>query len=195
MKPKYMCAAMVVITGLSLFVAERAAAHCDTLDGPVVKDARLALAKKDPAPVLKWIKKEDEPALRAAFAKAISVRSKGADAQDIADTYFFETLVRLHRASEGEPFTGLKPAGAQEPMIVEADRALDAGSIDSLVGHLATEVETSIRQRFSDASSKRKHKDESVEAGRDYVAAYVSFLHYLEHLAAAIGGEEGGHDR
>jgi hypothetical protein len=27
----------------------------------------------------------------------------------LADTHFFETVVRLHRLGEGESFTGLKP--------------------------------------------------------------------------------------
>ncbi len=33
-------------------------AHCDTLDGPVVKDARLALDKGDVTGLLKWVRKE-----------------------------------------------------------------------------------------------------------------------------------------
>jgi len=35
-------------------------AHCDTLDGPVIKDARTALEKDDITPVLKWVQKKDE---------------------------------------------------------------------------------------------------------------------------------------
>lgn len=38
----------------------KALAHCDTLEGPVIKDAKSALEKKDVTPVLKWVKKDAE---------------------------------------------------------------------------------------------------------------------------------------
>ncbi|MDD5642387.1 MAG: DUF6448 family protein, partial [Syntrophales bacterium] len=84
-----------------------AGAHCDTVDGPVVAAARLALAKGEVTPVLKWVPKDDEGEIRAVFQKTLRVRTKGPEAKDLADRYFFETLVRMHRASEGEPYTGL----------------------------------------------------------------------------------------
>ena len=42
-----------------------ARAHCDTMDGPVVKDAKAALEKGDVTPVLKWVAKDAEPEIRA----------------------------------------------------------------------------------------------------------------------------------
>ena len=43
------------------------------------------------------------------------------------------TIVRVHRASEGAPYTGLKPAGVDlGPAVPAADRALDTGSTESL---------------------------------------------------------------
>lgn len=78
-------------------------AHCDTLGGPVVAVAKQALEKGDVTPVLKWVKKENEGEIRAAFKKTLTVRSKGPEARELADMYFFETLVRLHRAGEGPP--------------------------------------------------------------------------------------------
>ena len=170
----------------TLAMSPSARAHCDTLDGPVVKDAETALAKKDVTPVLKWIRPEDEESVKEAFKKTIAVRKKGTEAKQMADSYFFETLVRLHRASESEPFTGLKPAGSQEPVYTEADRALESGSVDFLTGHLTAEIETGIRRRFQEAAELRAHKDESVDAGRAYVKAYVEYLHYVERLAADL---------
>jgi len=41
-----------------------AKAHCDPLDGPVVKDAKVALEKGDATPVLKWVKVEHEEEVR-----------------------------------------------------------------------------------------------------------------------------------
>src|SRR3990172_5644367 len=77
-------------------------AHCDTMDGPVVVEARAALEKGEVTPALKWVKPEYEEEVKAAFAKAIQVRSKGPEAKEVADAYFLETLVRLHRSGEGE---------------------------------------------------------------------------------------------
>src|SRR5512136_2711206 len=89
-------ASMVLTAGLVLPV--RAIAHCDTLDGPVVKDARKALAEGKVTRVLKWVKAKDEGQVRAAFRKALAGRGSGAKVRRAADMRFFETLVRVHRA-------------------------------------------------------------------------------------------------
>ncbi len=157
-------------------------AHCDTLDGPVVKTARAALEKGDVAPVLKWVKKENEAEIRDLFKKTITVRGKGKEAQELADMYFLETLVRLHRAGEGEPYTGLKPAGVVEPAVVEADKALESGSVDNLVKLVTEAASKGIRGRFNKAKEAKKDADHSVEAGREFVEAYVQFTHYVEQL-------------
>jgi hypothetical protein len=34
----------------------------------------------------------------------------------------------------------------------------------------------------------RKHADESVEAGREYVEAYVQYVHYVERLQVDASG-------
>jgi hypothetical protein len=166
----------------------RAAAHCDTLDGPVVADARRALAAGDVTPTLKWVRADDEATIRAAFARALAVRPLGAEAQALADQYFFETLVRVHRAGEGAPFDGLKPAGSVAPPVAMADRALDAGSADGLIKPVLAHTEEGIRARFSRALETRTHAGDSVAAGREYVAAYVEFVHYVEAVAAAVHG-------
>ena len=90
-----------------------ARAHCDTLDGPVVKTARAALETGKLAPVLAWVRAADEAEIRAAFQKATAARRLGPEARAVADTWFFETVVRVHRAGEGAPFTGLQPAGLE----------------------------------------------------------------------------------
>ena len=177
-------------TGAMVFVDSNSApfllpfifAHCDTLDGPVVKTARAALEKGDVTPILKWIKKENEAEIRDLFKKTLTVRSKGKEAQELADMYFFETLVRLHRAGEGEPYTGLKPAGAVEPAIAEADKTLEIGSVESLVKLITDAASKGIRERFNKAKEARKHADHSVDAGREFVDAYVQFTHYVERL-------------
>lgn len=181
-----MSKAIIVVT-ISIFIlfsgSHNAVAHCDTMDGPVVSEAKAALEKGDVTPVLKWVKPGHEGEIRAAFEKTLAVRTKGPEARKLADLYFVETLVRIHRAGEGAPYTGLKPAGADlGPAIAGADKALATGEIDDLVKLVATEVTSGIHHRFHHAFEKKKHADESIEAGREFVEAYVEFVHYVERL-------------
>lgn len=199
MKEKYILAAgaviAVVISGsLLLRGMGTARAHCDTLNGPVVKDARIALEKGDVTPVLKWVKKEHEGEIRTALEKTLAVRTKGPEAKQLADSYFFETLVRIHRAGEGAPYTGLKPEGAEvDPAVAEADEALGTGSVDRLVSLIKDQVDRGIRERFARAAEKKKYASASVEAGREYVEAYVEFIHYAERLGMDAGGQAALH--
>jgi hypothetical protein len=107
--------------------------------------------------------------------------------------HFFETLVRLHREGEGAPYTGIKPAGTVvEPVIEQADRAIEAGSIDKVVADITGEIEKGIRTRFKHTLETKAHAAHTVDAGRAYVAAYVDFIHYVERIHAAIGGRGHG---
>lgn len=174
---------------LSFFIPF-AFAHCDTLDGPVVKDAKQALEKGDVTPVLKWVKKETESEIRAAFKKTLAERKSN---QDAADMKFFATLVRVHRAGEGAPFTGLKPSGSVEPIIAGADKALETGSIDELTQEMSNHLTNGVKERFERVFELKKHKDENVKAGREYVEAYVEYVHYVEGLHNMIAGTGGHH--
>jgi hypothetical protein len=165
-----------------------AKAHCDTLNGPVVETARHALAIGDITLVLKWVRIDDEQLIRTAFQNTMEVRKLGGQAQKLADIYFFETLVRIHRASEGASYTGLKPGTEVDPAIALADKALENGSVDKLVGVLTDATVKGIRERFRRALETSKHADESVAAGREFVEAYVTFTHYVEGLHALIQG-------
>ncbi len=177
----------VMVVGVLLMTATPARAHCDTEDGPVVSDAKAALASGDVTPVLKWVRPADESEVRAAFAGALAVRGKGDAARELADKWFFETLVRVHRAGEGAPYTGLKPAGTPvDPAVRLSDRALETGSVDPLVNGLTSHLIEGVRERFRKASELREHAGDSVEAGRAYVATYVEFVHYAERIHQAV---------
>ena len=185
---------LVGTLSLVLITNGTAFAHCDTMDGPVVKDAQAALERSDVTGVLKWVPKASEDEIRQMFAKTLVVRAKGPEARELADMYFFETLVRLHRAGEGEPYTGLKPAGTPvPPPVAKADEALAKGSVDELAKKIAAAVEAGIRERFAAAAEAAKHKDESVEAGRKFVAAYVQFVHYVEGVHETVMGHGAHH--
>jgi hypothetical protein len=179
--------AVAGFAGLAL-VPRVVLAHCDTLDGPVVKESRAALDAKDVTPVLKWVKADREAEIREAFQRAQAVRGLGTEARALADRFFFETLVRVHRAGEGAPYTGLKPAGTEvDPGIAASDVALETGLVEPLVRLISGEVEQGLRERHARAVAARPHAAESVEKGREYVAAYVEFIHYAERLVAATG--------
>lgn len=180
---------LLLLGGLFLW-PHSAQAHCDTLNGPVVTAAKEALAKGDITPVLKWIKPENEAEVRQVFEKALAVRGKGPEAQELADMYFFETLVRIHRAGEGAPYTGLK-AEEIEPPVAAADKALEGGTVEDLVKIVTEKVVHGIRDRFQDTLERKKRADESVEAGRRFVEAYVPFTHYVEGIYVAAEGAHG----
>ena len=182
-----------VALGLLLFIPAGALGHCDTMNGPVVGEARKALAAGDVTPVLKWVKPDAEADVTAVFRQTLAVRSKGSDARELADRHFFETLVRIHRAGEGAPFTGLRDEPV-EPVVARADAALVSGSVDDLADLLAAALAEGIRARFERVRARAGDKDRSVELGREYVEAYVEFTHYVERLHADIESGAGhGH--
>jgi len=190
---KHILVALIVFEILFLY-SINAKAHCDTLDGPVVESARQALAKGDITPVLKWVSTDDEPSIRTAFQNTLEVRKLGGQAQELAEMYFFETLVRIHRAGEGAPYMGLKPGAEIDPAITLADKALETGSVDKLVGVLTDATAKGIRERFHRAQETKKHADESVAAGREFVEAYVVFTHYVEELHTSVKDGTGHHE-
>jgi hypothetical protein len=187
-------ATAVGLAAASLMVASPAAAHCDSMDGPVVKAAEVALAAGEVERVLLWVRPQDEPEIRDAFARTLEVRALGGTAQEMADRWFFETLVRVHREGEGAPYTGLKPAGYEIPAgIAMADRALEDGSVDAVATRISAHLERAIRERFEEASALRSHDPTDVEAGRRYVHAYVEYIHLVEEVVALLHGGAHAH--
>ena len=170
-----------------------AVAHCDGMDGPVVKAAQRALEAGNVNLVLIWVQKSDEGQIKEAFEKTLAVRKLGPEARQLADTWFFETLVRVHRAGEGEPYTGLKPAGRDlGPAIPSADKALESGSVEAVHKLLADTTEQGLHARFHRAVATKKFNANDVAAGREHVQAYVQFLHYVEGLYQAAKGPAQG---
>jgi hypothetical protein len=170
--------------------------HCDTLDGPLATLTKKALEEKNVNLVLPWVRPEDEAELRHAFDHAQAVRELDAKARSLADRHFLETLVRIHRAGEGAPFTGLKPAGLDlGPALPAADHALKTGSPEALAKLLVDAVSAGLRERFSAAAEKRSFDPNDVAAGRRFVEAYVPYLHYVEKLWETATEAMHGQDR
>lgn len=170
-----------------LLIPAPARAHCDTLDGPVVKAAERALETGDVRRALVWVTVFDEAEVQAAFDKVLTVRALGGTARELADQFFFEMVVRLHRQSEGQPYTGLKPAGSDlGPVIPAGERAIREMSDKPLVALLTREVARGVHWHFDAVMRARIFPGASVEAGRRYVGAYLDFMQYLEQLDEAL---------
>lgn len=169
-------------------------AHCDRLDGPVAADARVALESGTADPALIWVGEEQEEAVQAAFKSAQAARAEGPNAATLAERYFIETVVRLHREAEGMPYTGVKPAGLPEPPdITAADRAVETGDLQPVIRVLENELEKHVRHLFDEATRKKNDANRSVQAGREWADAYVRFIVYVHGLYATMqAGPEHG---
>lgn len=189
--------ALSILVGAALLIivpSSRIFAHCDGLDGPVVKAAQEAIATGDVNPVLIWVQKKDEAEIRQAFTQAQAVRKLDLQARELADRHFFETLVRVHRADEGALFTGLKPAGRDlGPAIPAADKALRDGNAEPLIKLLSTTIQDRIRDHFNEALAKQKFDKSDVDAGRAFVKAYVEYIHCVEALYETATHPTHGH--
>ncbi|MGE5338123.1 MAG: DUF6448 family protein [Gemmatimonadota bacterium] len=186
--------AAVLFTSSLLFPA-MSRAHCDGMDGPVVTLAAKALDAGSVNLVLPWVRDADEPAIRAAFEHTLAVRKLGPDAKHLADTYFFETLVRVHRAGEGAPYTGLKPAGRDlGPAVPAADKALASGSPAQVEKLLTDAVRNGLHQHYEAAATRTNYAPDDVAAGRRYVEAYVPYVHYVEGIWEAAANPGQGHE-
>lgn len=161
--------------------------HCDSLDGPVVTAARRALDAGDVNLVLAYVPAEGEDEVRAAFQRALPVRDLGPQAREVADLAFFETVVRIHRAGEGAPYTGLKPAGLSVgPAIPLAERSIEEHSAEMLADFLAADLRSELRSRLEDVEKLAARRAQSLPDERRYVEAMLGFEVYSHHLYQAL---------
>lgn len=182
----------LLFTGLML--PKQAEAHCDSMDGPVVLAAQEALETGDVNLVLIWVNEEQEDQIRNSFQQTLNVRGENEQVREMADSYFFETLVRLHRESEGAPYTGLKPAGTDfGPVIPAGDHALETGSLTEMRDLIVSEFEAGLHAYFDEMMEAKEFDTNDVEAGREFVHKYVEFMHYAEPVYKAVKSETADH--
>jgi hypothetical protein len=156
--------------------------------------ARRALETRNPALALIWVQEKDEREIQAAFAQTLAVRELSPQAKELADRFFFETLVRVHRAGEGAPFTGLQPAGRDlGPAIPAADKAVHVGSVEPVRQLLMDAMQRRLREEFARVMTTRTFNADDVVAGRAHVKAYVQFVHFVERLYESTIQSSDGH--
>jgi len=168
--------------------------HCDTLDGPVVTTARKALEAANANLILPWVPAEAERELCEAFEKTLRVRSMNDEAKALADYWFFETVVRLHREGEGAPYTGLKPAGLDEgPVILLAEKGIEQGDAHEVIHFIAHHVEHVLEEKYHAAIARKNYDINDVAAAREYVEAMLGVLLFSHHLYMVLenGAEHG----
>lgn len=165
---------------------QNALAHCDRENGPVAIAAKEALKTEDFNKVIIWVGEEQEQELREKFQQSLEVYNKGGASADLAEKYFMETTVRLHRAAEGMPFTGLKPASPNPPDIEAAEKALETGNFEPVKTLLCNSLEDESRKWFEKARQSAESKDESISAGREWVDNYVKYIVYIHKLYQTI---------
>ncbi len=168
--------------------------HCDTLDGPVVGAARRALDAGNVNLVLPWASKDAEDELKKDFKKALEARSSGGEAAEVADLWFFENVVRLHRRGEGAAYTGLKPAGLDwGPVVPLADKAVESGDVSEVIDFLKHAVQEVVQEKFDRAMAKRGFDENDTDDAREYVHAMLEFVLFSAHLYMYMtgGGEHG----
>ena len=180
---------MLFLASFIFIFTNTTSAHCDSMEGPVVNASQKALETGNINYVLVWVRAEDEKEIKGMFNKVNKVRALGSEAKELADMYFFETVVRVHRMGEGVGYIGLKSAEYKpEEGIEAADIAIGKNSVEDILAHLDESQHSKVKEYFTDLQSKRNYDVNDLQAGRDYVESYVHFIHYVEAL---FNGEAG----
>lgn len=185
---------VAIVAAGTLFGAQSAQAHCDSLDGPVAKAVQKALDNGNLNPVLAYAPATAEAEIRVAFEKSRKVRGLGAEARTLADQAFMETVIRLHRAGEGAAYTGLRPAGIDYgPVIPAAEHAVETGDLAKLKAVLMEKIEHALNERLAHVRELKKAPLEpktaaEVPHSRERVSAELGFITFAENLhQAALG--------
>lgn len=177
-----------VALSLTFLQTAPASAHCDSRQGPVATAAQQALESGDVKLVLPYVQAEQEEELTAAFDQTMAIRKRGADVQAVADEYFLETAVRLHRVGEGASYTGLKDEVEMNPALEAAESSLEKGSPDEVVALLEKDLDTSVSEQFGAVMEAREAEkaNPTVAVSRERAEAELAFENYVLEISTLI---------
>lgn len=171
----------LVAAGMFLLAPVTADAHCDTMDGPAVKDVIRAMDTGNVNYALKWVQPKYEAEVSRAFRMSMKVKDINADTKNLAEQYFFEILLRDHRAGEGVAFDGVKPHGwTVDERVKAADQSIALGNLEPLKGLVEPDKWPELQRRFQKVMSLKDFDVNRVEEGREYIEAYVQFFKFAE---------------
>lgn len=177
----------MVAMAILLMLPLTANAHCDTMDGPTVADGKKAMEENNINYALKWVQPDYEEEIKQVFELSMKVKDLSPETKEIAEKYFFSELIRIHRTGEGAPFTGLKPSGTPiDEKVKAADESIAVGNLSPMEGLIEEEKMPELEERYNNAMALKDFDVNDVEAGREYIEAYVKFFKFAE-------GEEDGH--
>jgi hypothetical protein len=161
--------------------------YYDTMDGPIVTAAELALEMENVNYVLPFVKKEFETELKEAFDNAVIVRELSGEAAEVADQWFFETAVRLHMVGVGKPYTGIKHSGLnREHIILKAYSAIENQDKTALETLLLDSLREAIETRFEVTISKKDYDVNDIDAAREYMNFERDFVEFCNELLELI---------
>lgn len=167
--------------------------HCDSLDGPVVTAARDALSAADADVILPYVPADGEDEIRDAFARVLPLHTADGPGADVARQWFYETVVRVHRAGEHAPYAGLKPAGLDiGPVIPLAEKAVESGDVEDVHRLLTADLHTELAHRLDQVTRLAARKGDSVAAGRAYVQAMLGFQVYADQVYRTLHADPHG---
>ncbi len=164
-----------------LFTQNQTFAHCDTMDWPVIMAARKSLETKNPNYFLIWVQKKDETIILEEFNKALSQRQTNPENSENIDKKFFESLVKIHREWEWAEYTWLKPAWSiTNPVVILWDKSFETKNSSELEEYFSKNITNQIKNRFQEVIEKQNYALNDIEAWREYIAEYITFLHWAE---------------
>lgn len=101
--------------------------------------------------------------------------------------------MRLHRAGEHAPYTGLKPAGLDVgPVIPLAEKAVVSGDIEEVCRLLAQQLHDQLAHRLLRVGELTPPKGASVATTREFVTAMLGFQVYANHVYQALRADLHG---
>ncbi|MDP1552468.1 MAG: DUF6448 family protein [Methanobacteriaceae archaeon] len=159
---------------------------CDSMDGPVVKAAEVALEMENVNYVLAYVSEDDEKELKEAFEKSVFLRELNEDAAEIADYWFFETVVRLHLKSRGEHFQGIKSSKNLDSITRRIKQAMDEENLNDLFEYLSASLENELRKRFMEVLNNKDHNLNDVDDAREYIKSVIDFVEYTVFIQKSI---------
>jgi hypothetical protein len=166
---------------LLIFSSAISFGHCDQMNGPLVMDAKKAIEQDNVNIVLKWVPAANETEIKDAFNQMMKVRDLSPEAKALSEKYFFETIVRIHRAGEGVAFRGVKPEGTLiDERVLAADKSIESGNLHPLERLVQKKDLPELTKRFNKVMSLKNFDVNNVEAGREYIEAYVLFFKFAE---------------